>query len=361
LILEGSATNKIPQNSIPAAAYQSTNTYGYYAPDGSYKAFQNIPNSGTSPGGAACIIYSSGGFDNTTSKHTLSIYVKGVQGFDRVRLHDNNNNRHVVFNLTGMGSFDTATNIVAAQIQFIGNGWYRIGMTYIPSTNTTPYFQMYSMETGNGSGGFQFFGAQAELGDKMTSFIHTTTANVTRAADIYTSISTVRERDYAIGQDVDKLLPDVNASNIDFTLYGDIQGIAHNGGFQQAIYLEDTSDSGNMYVSLFSAYNGNSTISSSYNINSTSRNFGNWTSTASDIALRWKVAMGVEENDSRAAANGSLGSSAAGYWNGGGTFDRFYLGNGYQGGRYFNGWIRKIGYYDKRLSNDELVALTENN
>jgi hypothetical protein len=361
LILEGSATNKIPQNSIPAAAYQSTNTYGYYAPDGSYKAFQNIPNSGTSPGGAACIIYSSGGFDNTTSKHTLSIYVKGVQGFDRVRLHDNNNNRHVVFNLTGMGSFDTATNIVAAQIQFIGNGWYRIGMTYIPSTNTTPYFQMYSMETGNGSGGFQFFGAQAELGDKMTSFIHTTTANVTRAADIYTSISTVRERDYAIGQDVDKLLPDVNASNIDFTLYGDIQGIAHNGGFQQAIYLEDTSDSGNMYVSLFSAYNGNSTISSSYNINSTSRNFGNWTSTASDIALRWKIAMGVEENDSRAAANGSLGSSAAGYWNGGGTFDRFYLGNGYQGGRYFNGWIRKIGYYDKRLSNDELVALTENN
>jgi hypothetical protein len=116
-----------------------------------------------------------------------------------------------------------------------------------------------------------------------------------------------------------------------------------------------------MYVTLFSAYNGNNTIASSYNINGVARNFGNWTSTASDIALRWKIAMGIEENNSRAAANGVLGSSAAGYWNGGGTFDRFYIGNGYQGGRYFNGWIRKISYYDKRLSNDELVALTENN
>jgi hypothetical protein len=112
---------------------------------------------------------------------------------------------------------------------------------------------------------------------------------------------------------------------------------------------------------LFSAYNGNNTIASSYNINGVARNFGNWTSTASDIALRWKIAVGIEENNSRAAANGVLGSSAAGYWNGGGTFDRFYIGNGYQGARPFNGWIRKITYYDKRLSNDEITALTENN
>ena len=238
--------------------------------------------------------------------------------------------------------------------------WTRVSITFkYENTLSKPYVGFVN-PTNNST--YYFWGWQVEQSKAPTSYISVppgSSAGV-RAADVASYLETTRERDYALGYDVDSLM-DVNKDNIDFTLYGDIQGIAHNTGFQQAVYLEDTSDSGNMYAVLFSAYNGNNTIASSYNINSVSRNFGNWTSTESDISLRWKIAMGIEENNSRAAANGVLGSSAAGYWNGGGTFNRFYLGNGYQGGRYFNGHIRKISYYPERLSNDELVALTENN
>lgn len=237
--------------------------------------------------------------------------------------------------------------------------WTRVSITFkYENTLSKPYVGFVN-PTNNST--YYFWGWQVEQSKAPTSYISVppgSSAGV-RAADVASYLETTRERDYALGYDVDSLM-DVNKDNIDFTLYGDIQGIAHNTGFQQAIYLEDTSDSGNMYVTLFSAYGGNNTIASSYNINSVARNFGNWTSTESDISLRWKIAMGIEENNSRAAANGVLGSSAAGYWNGGGTFNRFYLGNGYQGGRYFNGHIRKISYYPERLSNEELIALTEN-
>lgn len=239
--------------------------------------------------------------------------------------------------------------------------WRRVEITFLLGGTGTQTVWVQDFRDG-GTGSAIMWGKQIEQGHVATSLIYNnTSSSITRSADIPSNITTTRAGDYAVGYDLDSLLPDVNKDGLDFTLYGDLQGIGHNDGFQQAIYLEDTLDSGNMYVALFSAYDGNNTISSSYNINGVSRNFGNWTTNRDDISLRWKIAMGIKENDSRAAANGVLGSAAAGYWNGGGTFDRFYIGNGYQGGRYFNGWIRKLSYYDKRLANDELTSLTENN
>ena len=374
LILEQESTNSIQNFFSNAGALQwSSNqnsepvaTSSVTAPDGSTTAFKQEINSVAN---AIHSIYDYGSVP-VGQQLCFSVYAKAAE-YDRIYLYTDG----IAPTIGGMW-YDLSAGTVAAGpnndvdgygIENVGNGWYRCWFSGTPTSNATAYFHIDIAQSDNGrtfvgtvGEGVYLWGPQREYSASPSSYIYTDTGNVTRSADVASSVAYTRERDYAIGYDVDSLM-EVNKGDIDFTLYGDIQGIAHNGGFQQAIYLEDTSDSGNMYAVLFSAYAGNNTIASSYNINGVARNFGNWTSTESDISLRWKIAMGIEENNSRASANGVLGSSAAGYWSGGGTFDRFYIGNGYQGARPFNGHIRKISYYPERLSNDELIALTENN
>jgi hypothetical protein len=204
------------------------------------------------------------------------------------------------------------------------------------------------------------WGAQLETGSTATSYIEGP-ANTTRAADVATSVAYTRERDYAIGHNLDKLLPGINeGSSVNMSTYIETSGMGHNGGFQTAGYLEDTSDYANNYIQLFSAYGGNNTIATAYNIGGTAANFGNWTSTASDIALDWKIAIGIEDGSQAAAANGTLGTLRSNTIPSG-TFDILYIGNGYAGGRTMNGHIKKLSFYDQKLANAELQALTENN
>ena len=374
LILENASTNHVGKTTNKFANPFSDGNYQIapvdstgetLAPDGSYTASKMVPTTGASFNYSTS--YSESSAFSNGAVQVNSVYAKaGTTEFLWMSM-PSTGEPNASFNLSTGQVERISSGLFDAGMEYAGNGWWRcyiMGVVAGSPATTAITFSIADDGTGSRQSAdyLYLWGKQIET-DELTSHIvnNASTGTVTRSADVASSVAYTRDRDYAESRNVDSLLPDVNQSNIDFTLYGDLQGIAHNAGFQQAIYLEDTSDSGNMYVTLFSAYNGNNTIASSYNINGVARNFGNWTSTASDIALRWKIAMGIEENNSRAAANGVLGSSAAGYWNGGGTFDRFYIGNGYQGGRTFNGWIRKITYYDKRLSNDEITALTENN
>ena len=209
--------------------------------------------------------------------------------------------------------------------------------------------------------GLYLWGPQMEYSGALSSYIYTDTSAVTRAADVASSVAYTRAGDYAIGYNLDKLLPSINeGSSVNMSAYVETSGIGHNTGFQTVGYLEDTSDSANNYIQLFSAYGGNNTIATAYNIGGTAANFGNWTSTASDIALDWKIAIGIEDGSQAAAANGTLGTLRSNTIPSG-TFDILYIGNGYAGGRTMNGHIKKLSFYDQKLTNAELQALTENN
>lgn len=94
---------------------------------------------------------------------------------------------------SGGGTFSNA------YITPYGNGWYRIGIAgSIPSTSMIPMLvlsngsSITSSDTrgcpvylGNTSNNVQFYGGQLELGVSMTSYIPTTTATVTRNADVF--------------------------------------------------------------------------------------------------------------------------------------------------------------------------------
>ena len=97
------------------------------------------------------------------------------------------------FNLTGSGSV-TAGNYTSAFIQNYGNGWYRCGFTTTAAANGTPAITICPILasgtgrattfTGDGVNGVYAWGAQLETGSVATSYIPTTTAPITRGADL---------------------------------------------------------------------------------------------------------------------------------------------------------------------------------
>jgi hypothetical protein len=195
LLVEGEATNLILfseqlNNDAWSKNRASIQANAAIAPDGSLTADKLVEDTTATDSHDVQQIISAIG--NTT--YTYSLFVKaGTRNLVRLQIGSFGNqvapNIVIVDLLTG--EF-TATDLLRTQVVELPNGWYWAATTITTIADPTGLSpSLYLLDdfsnvnyTGNGTGSVFIWGAQIEAGTSKTSYIPTTAAAVTRAADI---------------------------------------------------------------------------------------------------------------------------------------------------------------------------------
>lgn len=121
---------------------------------------------------------------SATGTHTLSVFIKSSVGNSvLLRMDSVNNTANTAFTFSTKTFSNSGANFISSSFQEFSNGWFRLSLT--ASVQSTLWnvdvVQLFSNPTNDA---FWIFGAQLEANSVPTSYIPTTTAAVTRSADI---------------------------------------------------------------------------------------------------------------------------------------------------------------------------------
>jgi len=246
--------------------------------------------------------------------------------------------RIAYFNLASGAIGTTETGITAAVVN-CGNGFYRCVVTIATAFagSNRPRVYLASGDgglsyTGDGASGVYLWGAQLESGSVATSFIETTTATATRAADV----ALVSGANFSSWW---------NPTEGTFVFEGDAAAASDS---HRGFSVNDGTSSNRMMMaanntlSLYVAAGGAAQVSI--------------TTTAPAARTTFKRAVAYKANDFAASHNGAAAvTDTSGTVP---TVDRLYLGYDTSGGVQLNGHIRSLTYYPKRLSDAQLATLS---
>jgi hypothetical protein len=241
---------------------------------------------------------------------------------------------------SGTGFSGTATG----RVENYGNGWYRISMTFTAGTAGATATGLF--EVGNNTSGalrsFYAWGAQLEVGSVPTSYIPTTTAAITRGAEVVnkTGVSSL------IGQTEGTIYAEVDYRNFANITILSVQTASIASG---AVRIENTNNGTQLRCHVRSV---SGTAIMDEVITSPLLSTG-----INKIAVAYSSAAG----GLCIALNGAVvftGTASAAF-----TInpDRILLGSREVSAvaqMFFNNRIRASALYPNRLSNSELIALT---
>ncbi len=315
------------------------------APDGTMTADKLVPTAENNNHGLGQNVALAGAV-----QCSWSVYAKAAEYFMvRLRLSDS-----VSFLADVLVNLNTGTiqnPNAASSIQYVGNGWYRICVTWTPAAastlvghgvwvydeNGSPTF------TGDGVKGLYAWGAQLEQGYFPTSYIPTTSAQVARNAD-FARITDLTKMYFAAGKGSMAIDAEVGAlgnAAVSSNSFPHIGALTKNNsigaGDYAALRLSPAVPVGII---------GNAGV---YN----TRSLGG----DAAVGKVLKLALAGDGNDVVLARDGTLSSPfPGGAW----PSDVSELWLGSQGGssRFWNGWIRGLRYWPYRLSNAQLQAVT---
>jgi len=279
--------------------------------------------------------------------YTYSIYAKlGEYNRTQLSVRDNvspGNNTSVTFSLVD-GSITTAAATAgsfsgaSATSTNVGNGWYRLRLTFTSTGATSLRTRIFAADsvatTGNGYSGIYIWGAQLEAGAFPTSYIPTTTAQVTRSADAASMTGANFSSWYRADEGTLYAESSLNGRQSDL--------FAASLGLGNAIFFSPT-------------------IATTARLRVRNQGVDQALITASIVNVvggSAKQCGAYKTDDFAFSANGSVvGTDTLGTVP---VVDRLYIGFESLNNVYCNTTIRKLAFYPKRIANSELVALTQN-
>ena len=199
VLIEGARTNLCLQSQTFGTTWTLSNATissdQTAAPDGTTTADKLVSAVGTS-----IQQIQQGIFTTNTNAHSFSVFVKAAGfGFVRVRAVEGTTFLRAVFidvNLTTGASVRTSAvngaTLNASSVTALANGWYLVSLNYtlggVASSSIPQVFLNDGTDsfnvTGNGTDGIFVWGAQVEAASFPSSYIPTTSASATRAADV---------------------------------------------------------------------------------------------------------------------------------------------------------------------------------
>ena len=148
--------------------------------------------------------------------YTFSVYIKNISNATNIRIGCdlNPSTGFVDYNAVTNTIYSTGGSIISSSVESAGNGWYKIKASY-NTTGIVNTFIIFSLSSSTFN--YSIWGAQLEAGSYATSYIPTTSASVTRNADVIskTGISSI----FGTNQGTlfcDFLAPSVDNSNTQY-------------------------------------------------------------------------------------------------------------------------------------------------
>lgn len=298
------------------------------APDGTLTADQVVESTTAS---ATHVLFQTAG---SAAVHTLSVYVK-ANGRPWINLRISGTSNY--FNI-GTGVLGTISAGNTASITFVGSGWYRCSVTStMPGSGAVGVRLSIAdgndIYTGDGTSGIFIWGAQLEAGAFATSYIPTTAAAATRAADV--AVMTGANFSNWYRQDEGTLFAEGDASLATVACFASIDDTTTNNRIQLRRTTSDT------FASFRMASSGGSIDAVLLSGSAVGAN---------------KQAASFSVGNQSAASNGALFTGITPITPMP-TVTRLDLGNGV-GSNNINGHIRRIAYFPRRLANSELQSIT---